>query len=784
MLRAVALVLLVASVAQGQTSMPAATTVKQEGATLRVQSPRVLLLVHQPSGLCDLAWHGGFEPTLMSGGFSIEIDGQVLRPAEAETETAPITDKLGPGIQISQKWGKTIQIHRTIHVYDSGTITFSGRVTNATGHDIAIGAVKMLDVSGDRGNWILNEKKLDRAPAAVYVAGFSVLACDPATDAPAGKTRDYGASQILALSDPQSHGALVLGFLTTAVGWPDVSAHFEGGRGGRGLLAQSRLEARKLAAGQTIDLDTVYLSADQDAYAALEHYGDAVAAMSPMPVRKGPTALWCSWYAHRMAMTEDLVLKNAEVAAKYFKPLGFEIMQLDHGWQKGDVTGGWVPNERFGHGLKWLADQLKSRFDLKLGLWIAPTDVADTTEFYKQHSDWMLKGPDGKPLVNWKWYWKPNPNCYELDASNPAAAKWIADTFARLTSEGASYFKIDFIAASGGEQFYQSDPYATRGWSVIKRAMESIRAGAGNDAWIRYCQPPPLLSVGLATSAYGGEDTYDAGAPATLKSLRDNARSLAAGYWINDRLYHREVCDMSVRMAADVEEARYRLAVMALAGCSISFSDELQHLPMSRIRMMQQVLPPGAPAMKPLDLWERPIPSIWHLHCKNVSGQWEVVGLFNWEDQEQERTVNFADLGLAKDSQVAAVEFWESKFLGVHHDKVTLKLPPHTSRILSLRVLDGTPQVIGTDMHVFQGYHELESATWDPTKNMLHGQCRRMPGVSGKVFMYVPAGYDPHFDFPLIDASAHLTHVEGPVWAKEIEFTQASESWDVPFNRK
>src|SRR5439155_4879946 len=411
------------------------------------------------------------------------------------------------------------------------------------------------------------------------------------------------------------NSALIIGYLTAAVARPELAATFRPGKSTT-LAATQRLLGRKLPAKQAIDLDVVYLASSADPFTALDDYARAAEGASS-PRKRRATALWCSWYAHRMDVSEELVLANAAVVAKYFKPLGFEIMQLDHGWQTGDITGDWtVDRNSFPHGFKWLADELKSRYGLKLGLWIAPTDAAETSELFKQHPDWMLKDGSGKPLVNWKWYWKPNPNCYELDATNPAAAKYIHDTFARLTDEGAAYYKIDFIASSGGEQFVQSDPTATRGWTNLIRAMQSVRAGAGKDAWIRYCQTPPLLSAGLADSAYGGDDTLDAGVPNTFHVLRDNARSLAAGYWINDRLYHREVCDMSVRMQADVEEVRVRLALMTLAGCSISFSDELVHLPPSRIRMMQQCLPPGAPPMRPIDLFDRTVPSIWKLHCK------------------------------------------------------------------------------------------------------------------------------------------------------------------------
>ena len=63
---------------------------------------------------------------------------------------------------------------------------------------------------------------------------------------------------------------------------------------------------------------------------------------------------------------------------------------------------------------------------------------------------------------------------------------------------------------------------------------------------------------------------------------------------------------MSVGNNASVEEARMRLALMTLSGCSISFSDDLRELEPPRIHMMQQCLPAGNPPARPLDLFERP----------------------------------------------------------------------------------------------------------------------------------------------------------------------------------
>ena len=693
------------------------------------------------------------------GPCSIDVDGKGL-VADA---TKSVAERDG------------VRIERTVRILPAARWV-SVRISNQSKRPVTLGTATLLTFDwATTASW-------SGSPAAVIVAGDTTLACQPFG---AKSARDYAGSTVLELVPPDKSSALVVGYLTATAARPELKAKYDPARGVT-VSATQRLLDRKLPPGKSLDLDTVYIAYGSDPFAAIETYADAAAAV----LRPRPThaiALWCSWYAHRMDVSEDLVLANAAVAAKYFKPLGFEIMQLDHGWQTGDITGNWtVDRQSFPHGLRWLADELKSRYGLKLGLWIAPTDVAETSELYNTHPDWVLKDGSGKPVVNWKWYWKPNPNCYELDVTNPAAAAYVRDTFARLTVEGSSYYKIDFIASSGGEGFFQSDPTATRGWTNLLCAMRAIRDGAGNDAWIRYCQTPPLASAGLADSTIGGDDTLDAGVPDTFHVLRDNARSLAAGYWLNDRLYHREVCDMSVRMQADVEEARVRLAMMTLAGCSVSFSDELQHLPASRIRMMQQCLPPGTGSarMRPIDLFDRDVPSIWHLHCKVGAQQWETVGLFNFEDTPQARTVDFASLGLDAKASHAVFEFWEERFHGLHQGSFTMTLAPHTSRILSIRPVTGVPQVIGTDMHVLQGMHELSGEKWDAGAKTLAGQCRRAPHMSGRVFMYVPQGWTPKFDFPLRVESAHLTHIDGPLWAHEIEFGDAPDvSWSIPFSQ-
>ncbi len=770
-----------ALVARAGAGDPAATA--RDGHTARLFNRHVLVCFDEVENDWDITWLGAAEAAVHRARFSAEWDGQATRPAHAKITVGRFIDPLGAGQEILQQWDGAVKLERRTRVYDGlAWVTISGRIVNAGAAEISLGTFRLLEAASEgQAAWQLGPPVA--APGAVFIGGTSDLLCQPPSggDLGTGGEQAYSSTGILALATREPAAALVLGYLTAYEARPDLSARFRPLTGGTALSAHQRFLGRKLRPGEALDLDVVCLAADSDPHAALEQYGAAAARFAQAPIRRQPTALWCSWYAHRMAMTEDLVLANAAIAARHFQPLGLEIMQLDHGWQRGDITGDWIPNERFPHGLKWLAGELKKRHGLRLGVWIAPTDVAETSALFQQHRDWLLQDEKGVPRVNWRWYWKPNPNCYELDASHPAAAAWMEQVFAQLSAWGVSYYKIDFIASAGGEHFFQHDPQATRGWTPLRRAMEALRKGAGPEAWIRYCQTPPLLSAGLADSTIGGGDTLDAGLNGRIDVLRDNARHLAAGYWLNDRLYHREVCDMSVRMQAGVEEARLRLAMMTLAGCSISFSDELQYLPPSRIRLMQQCLPPGNPPMRPLDLFERTIPSLWHLHCRNGDDEWEVAGLFNFENQPEERTLDLAALGLPPGAEVAGFEFWEERFLGVHRGSLSLTLPPQSCRVVSLRRLAGRPQLVGTDLHLLQGFHEIRQLQWDPAAKALSGTYHRMPGMAGKAFFHLPEGWFPKFEFPLSPASARLTHVEGPIWMQEFTFTGPDFTWTIPF---
>ena len=198
--------------------------------------------------------------------------------------------------------------------------------------------------------------------------------------------------------------------------------------------------------------------------------------------------------------------------------------------------------------------------------------------------------------------------------------------------------------------------------------------------------------------------------------------------------------------------------------------------------MMQQCLPPGNPLARPLDLFDRELPSLWHMHCKNEAGSWDAVGVFNFEDQPQERHGRVVGPGTAGRRRGRRVRVLGRKVSRRRtRSGVTLTLAPRTARILLIHRRPSRPQVIATNMHVLGGYHEIERMAWDEQQLVLSGQYRRAAGLEGKAYLYVPDGYRPLPDAPQAKGFVRLKQVDKNLWAQEVRFQEPSVDWTLPF---
>ena len=110
-----------------------------------------------------------------------------------------------------------------------------------------------------------------------------------------------------------------------------------------------------------------------------------------------------------------------------------------------------------------------------------------------------------------------------------------------------------------------------------------------------------------------------------------------------------------------------RLSMMAMSGCSISFSDDLRLLDLPRIRMMQQCLPPEIrpPGRSISSTANCPRSGISTARTRPAS--WEAVGVFNFDEQPRAaHRRSSRPSGCPPATEAVAFEFWEEKFMGVH----------------------------------------------------------------------------------------------------------------------
>jgi len=304
-----------------------------------------------------------------------------------------------------------------------------------------------------------------------------------------------------------------------------------------------------------------------------------------------------------------------------------------------------------------------------------------------------------------------------------------------------------------------------------------VREGAGEDAFVRYCQTTQLLSLGLADGVFSTNDTLDAGTH-TWPILEGVFKMSSAHYWVHGRLYNHDACDMSVRAEGGTEECRLRAMMLLLSGSSIMFSDDLTRLPEERIVLMQQCMPPLPVAARPVNLFKSAIPDIWHLRVKSCGVEWDLVALFNFSAEGRNATIRWSDIGVSDGAYRICREFWTEQYLGKRKGALTVHLPGLSGRLVSLWKPKSRPQFVGTNLHLTQGGVELADLKWDEKKRTLSGRLHRAPGIRGRVYLNVPDGWS------ISRASGPSSQLNGGLWAVEVAFEKGDLDWSVRFSRK
>ncbi|HIE53548.1 MAG TPA: alpha-galactosidase [Armatimonadetes bacterium] len=710
-----------------------------------------------------------------------EVDGVFISgagPCQAQEEE--VEDALGMGWRRVLRWwrrsDKVILTWEITFYSHLPVVALRAQVTNnSSTESLRLGRLSPCSINGRislAGYPTEARIYLDSGGQGGFTGSRALTSAEGRHQAPGG---------IALLYQPSSGYALLTAFLSFTQALPLVEARLS--------FAEEAVEEWQvwqdfaglvLKPGRSVATDRVVIGLGADPHAMLEAYGDLVAQENGLrPFAREDIPLgWCSWYGHRVTLTEDIVRETAQILAEKYAPYGARYLLIDHGWEWRDYLGEWErSNQRFPVGMANLARQIEAA-GLIPALWVAPLAVCEPAPLFQEHPDWMVRDPKGQPWVGFEWWMclPPPVKTYVPDATRPQVRAWLRRTFAQLRQAGYRFFKNDFLGPAARREIRRHDPTVPPGPQPLRLALAAMREGAGPEAHFQGCSGPTNLCLGYVDSMRVERDIGNL--HGDLRELAQKARGIAARwyqhrrFWVNDpdslvlsdRERHtparfRTATEFAEALKRGYEEAKIRATIVALSGGAVLSGDDLRVLDSDREALLLQCLPTYGVAARPVDLFIEDLPAVWALPVETDWDAWQVVALFNWTGEERTLSVDFAALRLDADADYLVWEHWSRELRGLFRRRVTVTLAPHTTQLLRIRRPLAHPWVLSTDMHLTQGGVELREVRWDG--ETLSGLARRAPGAQGTVFVYLPA-----------------TEGIGEVIAVPLEFTAAEVRWE------
>ena len=547
-----------------------------------------------------------------------------------------------------------------------------------------------------------------------------------------------------------------------------------------------------IAPGEEVQLEEFVFEIGTDPYRLLDDYADRVAAAHHVDGIPEPFANWCSWYPHRLAVSEEKVLANARAAGeRNLHELGLRFMQVDLGWQKDNIPTSFEENKRFSHGLLWLSRQL-GRLGLGLGVWGGFTCISENHPLAAAHPEWLIQDETGKPRSKYRWFWEPHDRMFDLDVTHPGAQKWLETNVASLAKRGVRYLKWDF----GGNLTLPGTRHnpriactrANEGMRLAGRIVRRAMSSQGKDPLILDVCDGETANLGSVQLLYTIVDTGNTGLG--FHHLRSLYTALATHLFKNRRWGLLQPSCLVTGLPGTLEEARMRATAAFLAAGHTDISDDLTTLPEERWEVLLAALPPASKSARVVDLFHpvriqagsyeslcRGVDShapetrepqgavVWHMPIKADWDRWRLVAFFHFFAPETEGqggqvplrfTVDLKHMGLNRRTKFWGYEFWGRQFLGslpqrrrpqgAYRHPGDAALPVNDSgpgvldvsfqgpavKLFVLRAPRKHPWPLGTTFHLSGGL-ELGRVTWRAKARTLSGELHRPSGQSGAI---------------------------------------------------
>ncbi len=615
------------------------------------------------------------------------------------------------------------------------------------------------------------------------------------------------------------HGAgraLHLGF-TNLGGQTTFGTFTYGPRGIGSLDAVCDFEGFELPPGARVSAGPLMVEALPDLHASLHHWADRVAQTHRPTIWPKTPGGWLGWAwvdAFNSERYEDVMIRNCEAIRRRLPGVDIEYVWVSIGNIKDGMPGNWLQwdTDTFPHGHEWLVQRL-GEMGYKLGLWCGTFWLTSClSELWDEMEDAMLT-KDGKPVValpEWKYgaagrmKREDRPWITALDPTHPKTKAFLTEVFETYRQWGVRYYMIDFLhAISGstpGDILYDGyhDKTVVKGPELLRTGLRIVREAAGPETYLLSSSGPTFQNVGFMDACRVGNDYGEGRAinpesyfyPATFvinsagfwTSHRHASDNMAAAYFTHRKLYVNDSGNvMTVDKPIPVCEAQIAATIFGLSGGPVMLGDDIDRIAEERLALIRKVFPRTPEIATPVDLFDRPAPDyprVFHQHVTADWGEWDVVGVLNYEDDPLVLPIALDRLGLGG-GQYRLWELWNEQYLGTITGELRAVVPPRSARLYRLAAAGEAPAVLSTDMHVLQGKVELSEVRWDEETMTLSGTATRPPGEVGSLYLIAPRGFrvrDPRRLWVAKDAAEQVLIVR-----LQLAFGDEPVQWRVGF---
>ena len=146
------------------------------------------------------------------------------------------------------------------------------------------------------------------------------------------------------------------------------------------------------------------------------------AKMNVKPLTDKKIKGYTSWYNYYQKINEKIILRDLDAISE--KTDKVNTFQIDDGYQT--AVGDWlsINKTKFPNGMKPIVEKIHAK-GWQAGLWLAPFGAQKGSKLASEHSDWLVKGKNGKPIMvgaNWGGF-------YAIDIDNTDARAYIKNVF-------------------------------------------------------------------------------------------------------------------------------------------------------------------------------------------------------------------------------------------------------------------------------------------------------------------------------------------------------------------